>query len=173
MPGPTCCAALRVPRYPCCRALLVVAEQNGNHLGDCWTEVLRCVSRFELLQQLTAGVPTDAMMFAMPDKTSAADKLKRRLMRRKGPEDEAHESFSSITDMGLHASELGGDSVGPGHGAGMWCEGVGALWHVGCWYRWPGTDVCLAWLSLLLVSLAGRRARCRRAVPTQVTCCRR
>jgi len=42
----------------------VVAEQNGNHLRECWTEVLRCVSRFELLQQLTGGVPTDALIFA-------------------------------------------------------------------------------------------------------------
>ena len=91
-----------------------MAEHNGNHLRECWTEVLRCVSRFELLQQLTAGVPTDALLFAMPDKTSAADKLKRRILRRgpKGGEDEAagglaHDSFSSINDMGLHAGEAG------------------------------------------------------------------
>jgi brefeldin A-inhibited guanine nucleotide-exchange protein len=88
----------------------VVAEQNGNHLRESWTEVLRCVSRFELLQQLTAGVPTDALLFAMPDKAaagSAADKLKRRILRRKGGEEEGpvHDSFSSINDMGLHASE--------------------------------------------------------------------
>lgn len=61
----------RVPGTPPPRrALLIVAEQNGNHLRECWTEVLRCVSRFELLQQLTAGVPTDALLFAMPDKAS-------------------------------------------------------------------------------------------------------
>lgn len=93
----------------------MVAEQNGNYLRECWTEVLRCVSRFELLQQLTAGVPTDALLFAMPDKAgaaSAADKLKRRLLRGRGSKDEphhdaglAHDSFSSINDMGLHASE--------------------------------------------------------------------
>ena len=113
-----CClgatSLLLLSTHPCapppCRALLVVAEQNGNHLRECWTEVLRCVSRFELLQQLTAGVPTDALLFAMPDKAaagSAADKLKRRIMRRKGGEEEGpvHDSFSSINDMGLHASE--------------------------------------------------------------------
>lgn len=102
------------PAYPslASRALLVVAEQNGNYLRECWTEVLRCVSRFELLQQLTAGVPTDALLFAMPDKlgASAADKLKRRIMpRRKGQGEEegglAHDSVSSIQNMGLHASE--------------------------------------------------------------------
>jgi brefeldin A-inhibited guanine nucleotide-exchange protein len=59
---------------------LAVAEQNGNRLHSCWPEVLRCVSRFELLQQLTARVPTDALLFAMPDKASAADKLKRKIL---------------------------------------------------------------------------------------------
>ena len=54
----------------------MVAEQNGNHLRECWTEVLRCVSRFELLQQLTAGVPTDALLFAMPDKAAGNDLLR-------------------------------------------------------------------------------------------------
>ncbi len=113
-----------------CRALLVVAEQNGNHLRECWTDVLRCVSRFELLQQLTAGVPTDALLFAMPDKVSgtAADKLKRRILRGRGREEGAegglaNDSFSSINDMGLHASELG---FLPG-----WLPGWAAAWLLG------------------------------------------
>ena len=109
------------------RALLVVAEQNGNHLHECWTEVLRCVSRFELLQQLTAGVPTDALLFAMPTEKSsgaggAASKLKQRLLRgrgAKGGEGEdafAHDSFSSINDMGLHA----GAPAAAGHCRAYW-----------------------------------------------------
>ena len=73
---------------PSCRALLKVADQNGNSLQDCWSEVLRCVSRFELLQQATAGVPTDALLFAMPaaEKESAASRLKHKLVRHKGGE---------------------------------------------------------------------------------------
>ncbi|EFN54845.1 hypothetical protein CHLNCDRAFT_35815 [Chlorella variabilis] len=110
-------ASMRLKHARAFRALLIVAEQNGNHLRECWTEVLRCVSRFELLQQLTAGVPTDALLFAMPvDKHggSAADKLKRCIMpRRKAGEEEgglAHDSVSSsIQSMGLHASEPGVD----------------------------------------------------------------
>ena len=114
------------PQPPTHRALLVVAEQNGNHLHECWTEVLRCVSRFELLQQLTAGVPTDALLFAMPaEKGSAAggtaSKLKQRLLRGRGAKGEgedsfAHDSFSSINDMGLHAGALLGAL-----GKGGWC----------------------------------------------------
>lgn len=112
----------------------MVAEQNGNYLRECWTEVLRCVSRFELLQQLTAGVPTDALLFAMPAEKgaagagSAASKLKQRLMQRgsgKGKVEEglAHDSFSSINDMGLHA----GAHAGAGGGlrmAGGTCVGT-------------------------------------------------
>ena len=130
---------LLLSKHPCiptppaltpCRALLVVAEQNGNHLCESWTEVLRCVSRFELLQQLTAGVPTDALLFAMPDKAaagSAADKLKRRILRRKGGEEEGpvHDSFSSINDMGLHASECAsqpGNDPGWGGCSSMHCR---------------------------------------------------
>lgn len=74
----------RLPPFPC-RALLKVADQNGNSLQDCWSEVLRCVSRFELLQQATAGVPTDALLFAMPvEKESATSRLKHKLQRQKG-----------------------------------------------------------------------------------------
>ncbi len=46
-------AAYRVPMC-CARA------QNV------WQEVLRCVSRWELLQQIASGGPTDAHLFAAP-----------------------------------------------------------------------------------------------------------
>lgn len=122
----------------------MVAEQNGNHLRECWTEVLRCVSRFELLQQLTAGVPTDALLFAMPDKaaagggSSAGAKLKQRILRGRGKGDHhgeeglAHDSFSSINDMGLHMGGwwLGGDS--------WWWVDLGVL--CGCEVVWQGQD---------------------------------
>ncbi|KAK2077578.1 hypothetical protein QBZ16_004423 [Prototheca wickerhamii] len=55
--------ALRLKHAQAFRALLVVAEANGNALGPCWQDVLRCVSRFELLQNACAGVPSDATLF--------------------------------------------------------------------------------------------------------------
>ena len=95
------------PLPPSHRTRRLVAEQNGNSLHACWQDVLRCVSRFELLQQLTAGVPTDALLFAMPESRgggdSAGDKLKKRFSRgaaaAKGGE---RDSIGSINDMGLH-----------------------------------------------------------------------
>lgn len=39
-----------------------------------WLEVLRCISRWELLQQIASGMPTDAVLFAGQGK--AGDKGK-------------------------------------------------------------------------------------------------
>ena len=36
------------------------------HAQNVWQEVLRCVSRWELLQQIASGGPTDAHLFAAP-----------------------------------------------------------------------------------------------------------
>jgi hypothetical protein len=33
-----------------------------------WLDVLRCISRWELLQQVASGTPSDALLFAMPAK---------------------------------------------------------------------------------------------------------
>lgn len=51
-----------------------------------WSEVLRCVSRWELLQQLHSGGPTDALLFSPPPAESPASnplmKLRDRLLMR-------------------------------------------------------------------------------------------
>ena len=105
------------------RALLAVAERNGNHLHESWQDVLCCVSRFELLQQATAGVPTDALLFAMPERESPAGGLKRRLLRPGskaaaassgggGEAAAAAGAATSITDMGLHAVPGAGGAGG-------------------------------------------------------------
>ena len=62
--------------------------------------------------QLTAGLPTDALLFGMPpegpEPKGAADKLKRRMLRGstgggRKDEDLMRDSVSSINEMGLHA----------------------------------------------------------------------
>ena len=42
------------------RTLLVLAEEIGDSLSDRWPEILRCVSRFELIASFGAGAPMDA-----------------------------------------------------------------------------------------------------------------
>lgn len=44
------------------------------HVQNVWQEVLRCVSRWELLQQIASGGPTDAHLFAAPAEPVAAVK---------------------------------------------------------------------------------------------------
>lgn len=55
-------------------------------LQNVWSEVLRCVSRWELLQQLHSGGPTDALLFSPPPAESPASnplmKLRDRLLMR-------------------------------------------------------------------------------------------
>eukprot|EP00889_Picochlorum_renovo_P003418 jgi/Picre1/30448/NNA_005812.t1 len=45
------------------RTLLLVAEEIGDSLGDRWFEILRCVSRFEMIASFGAGVPVDVSAF--------------------------------------------------------------------------------------------------------------
>ncbi|KAG2453172.1 hypothetical protein HYH02_002496 [Chlamydomonas schloesseri] len=47
--------------------LLRVAETVGDQLQERWVDVLRCISRWELLQQIASGMPTDAALFRQPE----------------------------------------------------------------------------------------------------------
>ena len=51
------------------RTLLQLSEEIGDTLGDRWLEILRCVSRFELIASFGAGVPMDALMFQIDEKS--------------------------------------------------------------------------------------------------------
>lgn len=59
--------------------MLVRAVQNV------WQEVLRCVSRWELLQQIASGGPSDALLFAAPAEPVTA--VKRRNFFSRAPKD--------------------------------------------------------------------------------------
>ena len=56
-------------------------------MQDVWQEVLRCVSRWELLQQIASGSPTDAHLFAAPAEPVAA--VKRRNFFSRAPREGA------------------------------------------------------------------------------------
>ena len=92
------------------RALLTVADSVGNQLGDGWQDVLRCVSRWELLTQVSAGLPSDAFLFAMPappdSSSSQAATLGKQQHRTPSKAAIARDSVSSVHDMGLHAGAI-------------------------------------------------------------------
>eukprot|EP00873_Tetraselmis_striata_P021183 jgi/Tetstr1/441447/TSEL_029692.t1 len=45
------------------RTLLIAAEHNGNTFQGAWPEVLRCVSRYDMLVQQHSGLPGDNVLF--------------------------------------------------------------------------------------------------------------
>lgn len=60
-----------------------VCPQLCQHcVQDVWPEVLRCVSRFELLQQMELGGLSDAAIFANPAAPAAVTKVKRGFLGR-------------------------------------------------------------------------------------------
>lgn len=81
-----------------------VAESDGNALGDDWRDILRCVSRFELLLSLSGGVPTDASLFAAgppPGKAGARGAAASHGSSKHHHSEGAIEASSSIADMTL------------------------------------------------------------------------
>eukprot|EP00891_Asterochloris_glomerata_P002829 jgi/Astpho2/2829/e_gw1.00050.8.1_t len=99
------------------RALLVVADENGNHLHTVWSEVLRCVSRWELLQQISSGGPSDALLFSQQPQESpvhsAMSKFRDRLLMR-GPS--TPRAASQQLNKAAHGDA--GHEAGPIHHSG-------------------------------------------------------
>uniref|UniRef100_A0A1J3DME3 Brefeldin A-inhibited guanine nucleotide-exchange protein 3 n=1 Tax=Noccaea caerulescens TaxID=107243 RepID=A0A1J3DME3_NOCCA len=52
------------------KAIVKLAEEEGNYLQDAWEHILTCVSRFEHLHLLGEGAPPDATFFAFPQTES-------------------------------------------------------------------------------------------------------
>ncbi|XP_042506154.1 brefeldin A-inhibited guanine nucleotide-exchange protein 2-like [Macadamia integrifolia] len=48
------------------KAILIIADEDGNYLQEAWEHILTCVSRFEHLHLLGEGIPPDATFFATP-----------------------------------------------------------------------------------------------------------
>ncbi|GAB4844373.1 Brefeldin A-inhibited guanine nucleotide-exchange protein 2 [Ancistrocladus abbreviatus] len=48
------------------KAVVTIADEDGNYLQDAWEHILTCVSRFEHLHLLGEGAPPDATFFAIP-----------------------------------------------------------------------------------------------------------
>jgi brefeldin A-inhibited guanine nucleotide-exchange protein len=54
------------------KAIISIADEDGNYLQDAWEHILTCVSRFEHLHLIGEGAPPDATFFAAPQ--SEADR---------------------------------------------------------------------------------------------------
>ncbi|GIM16144.1 hypothetical protein Vretimale_18795 [Volvox reticuliferus] len=67
-------ATMRYKNALAFKYVLRVAETVGDHLQERWVDVLRCISRWELLQQIASGMPTDAALFRPPEDTRGSIK---------------------------------------------------------------------------------------------------
>ncbi|KAE9603229.1 putative Sec7 domain, mon2, dimerization and cyclophilin-binding domain-containing protein [Lupinus albus] len=71
------------------KAIVTIADEDGNYLQEAWEHILTCVSRFEHLHLLGEGAPPDATFFAFPqndsEKTKPAKSNILPVLKKKGP----------------------------------------------------------------------------------------
>ncbi|KAI3851641.1 hypothetical protein MKW92_012998 [Papaver armeniacum] len=71
------------------KAIVTIAEEDGNYLQEAWEHILTCVSRFEHLHLLGEGAPPDATFFAVPQTDQEKSKQSKSTMlpvlKKKGP----------------------------------------------------------------------------------------
>lgn len=71
------------------KAIVTIADEEGNYLQDAWEHILTCVSRFEHLHLLGEGAPPDATFFAVPqnefDKSKQSKSNILPVLKKKGP----------------------------------------------------------------------------------------
>ncbi|XP_052194866.1 brefeldin A-inhibited guanine nucleotide-exchange protein 2-like [Diospyros lotus] len=71
------------------KAIVTIADEDGNYLQEAWEHILTCVSRFEHLHLLGEGAPPDATFFAIPqndfDKSKQTKSNILPVLKKKGP----------------------------------------------------------------------------------------
>ncbi|KAJ4949976.1 hypothetical protein NE237_026808 [Protea cynaroides] len=70
------------------KAILIIADEDGNYLQDAWEHILTCVSRFEHLHLLGEGAPPDATFFATQNEGEKPRQSKSTILpvlKKKGP----------------------------------------------------------------------------------------
>ncbi|KAF5732964.1 brefeldin A-inhibited guanine nucleotide-exchange protein 2-like [Tripterygium wilfordii] len=71
------------------KAIVTIADEEGNYLQEAWEHILTCVSRFEHLHLLGEGAPPDAAFFGFPQNESEKSKQAKStilpVLKKKGP----------------------------------------------------------------------------------------
>ncbi|CAM8899503.1 unnamed protein product [Rhodiola kirilowii] len=71
------------------KAIVTIADEDGNYLQEAWEHILTCVSRFEHLHLLGEGAPPDATFFALPlndlDRSQETKSTMLPVLKKKGP----------------------------------------------------------------------------------------
>ncbi|KAL2460779.1 Brefeldin A-inhibited guanine nucleotide-exchange protein 2 [Abeliophyllum distichum] len=96
------------------KAIVTIADEDGNYLQEAWEHILTCVSRFEHLHLLGEGAPPDATFFAITqnelDKSKQTKSNILPVLKKKGPG--RIQSVVSATRRGSYDSAgIGGNAA--------------------------------------------------------------
>ncbi|XP_058213796.1 brefeldin A-inhibited guanine nucleotide-exchange protein 1 isoform X1 [Rhododendron vialii] len=78
-----CAADMKQKNVDAVKAMISIAIEDGNFLQEAWEHILTCLSRFEHLQLLGEGAPSDAS-FLTTSNSEADEKAIRSLSKKKG-----------------------------------------------------------------------------------------
>ncbi|XP_075518419.1 brefeldin A-inhibited guanine nucleotide-exchange protein 2 [Primulina tabacum] len=96
------------------KAIVTIAEEDGNYLQDAWEHILTCVSRFEHLHLMGEGAPPDATFFALPqndfDKSKQTKSNILPALRKKGP-GKIQNAASSVRRGSYDSAGVGGNAA--------------------------------------------------------------
>lgn len=71
-----CAADMKQKNVDAVKAIIAIAIEDGNHLQEAWEHILTCLSRFEHLQLLGEGAPSDASFFTVSNVEADEKSLK-------------------------------------------------------------------------------------------------
>ncbi|CAK7347931.1 unnamed protein product [Dovyalis caffra] len=97
------------------KAIVTIADEDGNYLQEAWEHILTCVSRFEHLHLLGEGAPPDATFFAFPQNDSEKSKQTKStilpVLKKKGPGRMQH-AAASVMRGSYDSAGIGGNTAG-------------------------------------------------------------
>ncbi|KAJ7950995.1 Brefeldin A-inhibited guanine nucleotide-exchange protein [Quillaja saponaria] len=97
------------------KALVTIADEDGNFLQEAWEHILTCVSRFEHLHLLGEGAPPDATFFAFPQNESEKSKQAKStilpVLKKKGP-GRIQYAAASVMRGSYDSAGIGGNTSG-------------------------------------------------------------
>ncbi|KAF5466947.1 hypothetical protein F2P56_016825 [Juglans regia] len=97
------------------KAIVTIADEDGNYLQEAWEHILTCVSRFEHLHLLGEGAPPDATFFAFPQNESEKSKQAKStilpVLKKKGP-GRIQYAASAVMRGSYDSAGIGGNASG-------------------------------------------------------------
>ncbi|ONL96028.1 Guanine-nucleotide-exchange protein [Zea mays] len=97
------------------KAILLIADEDGNYLQEAWEHILTCVSRFENLHLVGEGAPPDATFFALQqpdlDKSKQAKSSILPVLKKKAPNATSASKRGSYDSAGVGGKASGVDQM--------------------------------------------------------------